>query len=35
MKEFLLSLATLMLAFGVVKIVWALILKLRNKTKNK
>ena len=32
MKEML---GTLMLSFGVVKIVWALILKLRNKTKNK
>ena len=35
MKEFLSSLATLMVAFGVVKFIWALILKLRNKTKNK
>ena len=31
MKEFLISLATLMVAFGVVKIVWALVLKLLEK----
>ena len=33
MKEFLPSLATLMIAFGVVKILWALVLKLLEKEK--
>ena len=35
MKEFLISLATLMIAFGVVKIVSALVLKLIERRKNK
>lgn len=35
MKEFLLSLATVIIAFGIVKLTIGLIMKLRNKTMNK